>query len=213
MISFVYFDLGGVVVKDLYEADKWTDMKRDIGIKVENDKEFDQFWEKHEKEVCIAGKDVDTLIPLLEKKFHLSFPAGFSILADFVSRFESNKEIWPVLERIKQDCKIGLLTNMYPRMFSAIVEKGIMPPVDWDVIIDSSIEGRRKPNPDIFELAEQKADVKKDNILFIDNKIKNINAAKDFGWQTFFYDTGDHKKSCFELLDYYNQKNSAKVFK
>lgn len=205
MISFVYFDLGGVVVRDLYEADKWTKMKRDIGIKAEDDEEFDQFWGEHEEEVCVAGKDVDTLIPLLEKKFHLNFPAGFSILADFVSRFEPNKSIWPVLERIKQDCKIGLLTNMYPRMFSAITEKGIMPPITWDVIIDSSTEGCRKPNSDIFELAEQKANIKKDNILFIDNKMKNINAAKDLGWQTFFYDTGDHKRSCLELLDYYNQ--------
>jgi len=206
MISFIYFDLGGVVVRDLYEANKWIEMKRDIGINVENDKEFDQFWEKHEKEVCVAGKDVDILIPLLEKKFHLSFPADFSLLADFVNRFESNKSIWPILERIKQDCKIGLLTNMYPRMFSAIVEKGIMPPVNWDVIIDSSIEGRRKPNSDIFELGEQKANIKKDNILFVDNKMKNINAAKDLGWQTLFYDTRDHKRSCLKLLDYYNQK-------
>ena len=207
MISFVYFDVGGVAIRDLYEADKWTKMKRDIGIKAEDDKEFDEFWGEHEKEVCVAGKDVDTLIPLIEKKFHLIFPAGFSFLADFVSRFEPNKKIWPVLERIKQDCKIGLLTNMYPRMFSAIMEKGIMPPIAWDVIVDSSIEGRRKPNPGIFEFAEQKANVKKDNILFVDNKMENINAAKNLGWQSVFYDTGDHKKSCLELLDYYNQRN------
>jgi len=205
MISFIYFDLGGVVVRDLYEADKWTKMKRDIGIKAEDDKEFDQFWEEHEKEVCVAGKDVDSLIPLLEKKFHLSLPAKFSLLADFVSRFEPNKSIWPVLEKIKQNCKVGLLTNMYPRMFSAITEKGIMPSLTWDVIIDSSIEGRRKPNLDIFELAEQKANTKKENILFVDNKMKNINVAKNFGWQTLFYDTADHESSCQDLLEYYNR--------
>ena len=206
MISFVYFDVGGVVVKDLYGENKWTEMKRDIGIKAEDDKEFDQFWDKYEKEVCL-GRDVDTLIPLLEKKFHLNFPDGFSLLANFVSRFEPNKLIWPVLERIKQDRKIGLLTNMYPRMLSAITGKGIMPPVTWDAIIDSSIEGCRKPNSDIFELAEQRANVKKDNILFADNKMQNINAAKDLSWQTFFYDTKDHKKSCRNLLNYYNRNS------
>jgi FMN phosphatase YigB (HAD superfamily) len=205
MISFVYFDLGGVVVRDLYEANKWIDMKRDIGINVENDKEFDQFWKKHEKEVCVAGRDVDTLIPLIENKFHLSFPGGFSLLTDFVNRFEPNKSIWPVIDKIRQDCRVGLLTNMYPRMFSAIIEKRITPPITWDVIIDSSIEGCRKPDSDIFKLGEQKANVKKDNILFVDNEIKNINAAKDFGWQTFFYNSGNHEKSCFDLLRYYNQ--------
>ncbi len=205
MISFVYFDVGGVVVKDLYGENKWTEMKRDIGINVKNDKEFDQFWNKYEKEVCVAGRDVDTLIPLIEKKFHLSFPVGFSLLADFVSRFEQNKQIWSVIDKIKQDCRVGLLTNMYSRMFSAIVKKKIMPPITWDIIIDSSIEGCRKPDLDIFKLSEQKANVKKANILFVDNKIKNINAAKDFGWQVFFYDTANHKNSCHDLLEYYNR--------
>ncbi len=206
MISFVYFDVGGVAIRDLYEADKWTEMKRSIGIKAECDKKFDQFWKEHERDVCVGGKDTNTLNPLLEEKFHLAFPAGFSLLVNFVSRFEPNKSIWPVIESIKQDCKIGLLTNMYPRMLSAIMEKGIMPPANWDVIIDSSIEGCRKPDLDIFKLAEQKANAKKDNILFIDNKMENIDAARDFGWQAFFYDTGDHERSCLELLDYYNQK-------
>ncbi len=206
MISFVYFDVGGVAIRDLYEADKWAKIKRDIGIKTKDDEEFDRFWKERTKEICRGKKDVDTLIPSLEEKFHLDFPVGFSLLTDFVSRFEPNKSIWPVVESIKRDCKISLLTNMYPRMLSAITEKGIMPPTNWDVIIDSSIEGCRKPNPDIFELAEQKANVKKGNILFIDNKRENIDAAKDFGWQVLFYDTGDHEKSSLELLDYYNQK-------
>lgn len=204
MISFVYFDVGGVVVKDIYGENKWTETKRDIGINVENDEEFDQFWDKYEKEVCL-GRDVDTLIPLIEKKFHLSFPTGYSLLTDFLDRFEQNKQIWPVIERIKQNCRIGLLTNMYPRMLSAIMEKGIIPRINWDVIIDSSIEGCRKPSSDIFKLGEQKANVKNGNILFVDNKMKNINAAKDFGWQAFFYDTANHKNSCHNLLNYYNQ--------
>ena len=60
MISFVYFDVGGVAIDDVNETDRWLEMKREIGIIAENDKEFDQFYDEYEKEVCL-GKDIDTI--------------------------------------------------------------------------------------------------------------------------------------------------------
>lgn len=208
MISFVYFDVGGVVINDCKGNDKWEKMKRELGVKTEDNKAFDEFYDAYEKEVSL-GKDIDTIIPLIERKFHIIFPAGYSMLADFINRFEKNIYIQPVIDRIKQDCRMGLLTNMYPRMLSAMTEKGIMPEATWDVVIDSTVEGCRKPGLGIFELAEQKANAKGDEVLFIDNTIANINIAKDFGWQTFFYDSSNHKKSCSDLLDYYNRKQGT----
>ncbi|MFA4998704.1 MAG: HAD-IA family hydrolase [Candidatus Paceibacterota bacterium] len=204
MISFVYFDVGGVVINDCKGNDKWEKMMREIGIKKEDDDKFNEFYEKYEKEVSI-GKDIDSIIPLIKKIFGVNFPAGYSMLADFINRFEKNIYIQPVIDKIKQNCKMGLLTNMYPRMLSAMTEKGIMPEANWDVIIDSTVERLRKPDSAIFELAERKANAKKDEILFIDNTTVNINTAKDFGWRTFFYNSSDHKKSCADLLDFYEK--------
>lgn len=204
MVSFVYFDVGGVVIADVNGTDKWEEMKRSIGIRMKDNEEFDRFYSKYEKEACV-GRDIDTLIPLIAKKFHVNFPAGYSLLSDFINRFERNKFIWPVIEKIRQDSQIGLLTNMYPGMFSAIVKKGIMPEAIWNVIVDSSIEGCLKPGFKIFELALEKANVEKGNILFVDNKIKNTNAGKKFGWKTFFYDSSDHENSSQGLLNYYEK--------
>lgn len=202
MVSFVYFDVGGVVVSDFSGTNKWELMRRDIGITPEEDLEFNQFWDKYEKEVHV-GRDVDALIPLIKKKFNVDFPAGYSLLTYFVDRFEPNKPIWPVIDEIKQDCRIGLLTNMYPRMLSSMTKRGLIPPTSWDIVIDSSIEGCQKPDLDILKLAEQKAKIGKDQILFVDNTIENISAAKDFGWRTFLYDSSDHEKSSNEFLMYY----------
>ena len=82
MISFIYFDVGGVVIADVNSTDKWTKMKRDIGITAENDIEFDQFYSQYEKEVCL-GRDVDTIIPLIKEKFNVNLPSDYSLLADF----------------------------------------------------------------------------------------------------------------------------------
>lgn len=204
MISFVYFDVGGVVVADFSGTDKWAEMKRDIGITLEKDEEFDLFWDKYEKEVHV-GRDVETLVPFIAEKFHLNFSKDYSLLSDFINRFEQNTFIWPVVDKIKKSCRVGLLTNMYPKMLPTMTARRLMPPVSWDVVIDSSIVGCQKPNIDIYEIAEKKINAGKENILFVDNTLENIDTAKNFGWQTFLYDSRDHENSSRRLLDHYEK--------
>ena len=69
-ISFVYFDVGGVVINDCKGNDKWEMMRRDLGIKSEDDDKFNKLYDKYEKEVSV-GKDIDTIIPLIKEKFDI----------------------------------------------------------------------------------------------------------------------------------------------
>ena len=203
MISFVYFDVGGVAILDFSGTNKWTELKQELGITPEKDIEFEQFWKKYEAEVCV-GRNVESLLPLIKHQFGSKLPESYSLLIDgFVKRFEVNKSIWPVIEKIHQKCKIGLLTGQYPGMLDAIKKKGILPDVDWDVVIDSSIEGVTKPDKRIFELAESRSGFKGKDILFIENSPKHIEAAQKFGWFTFLYDPSTPEKSSQELLKRY----------
>ncbi len=187
MIKFVYFDVGGVVIKDFSGTNKWTELKRNMGIKPEKDDGFDEIFDKYEPEVCI-GRDVETLIPILQEKLKIRLPNNYSFLLDFVNRFEKNESIWPIVDKLKANRKIGLLTNMYPHMLDAILEAGLMPNIKWDVVIDSSIEKVRKPQSEMFQLAQDKCGFEGNEILFVENGVKHIEAAKQFGWKTFLYD-------------------------
>lgn len=207
VIKFVYFDVGGVAIMDFSGTDKWDQLKRELGIVPERKKEFDEFWDKYEREVCL-GRDVEGLIPLLEKKFGINLPDDYSLLRDgFVNRFEVNKSTWPVIEEIHGQCKIGLLTNQYTNMLDEILRQRLLPPANWDVVIDSSVDNVVKPDKQIFELGEERAGVKGKQILFVENGAKHVNAAKDFGWLTFLYDPKDSEKSSRELLNYFNEIN------
>lgn len=196
---FVYFDVGGVVVLDFSGTNKWTQLKRELGISQDKDNEFEDFWNKYEAEVNV-GRDVETLVPLIKQRFDSKFPDKYSFLIEgFVKRFEVNKSIWPVIDKIHKKCKIGLLTNMYPHMLNALKRSGLLPNISWDVIIDSSIVGIQKPDPRFFELAEKKAGVKGKEIFFVENTPSHSRAAKDFGWQTFLYDSAHPKESSIKL--------------
>lgn len=194
MIKFIYFDVGGVVVKDFSSTNKWEQLKKDLGVKKQYSKKFDDFFDRYERGVCL-GKNIQTLVPSLEQKFNLSLPKKYSFLHDFVNRFEKNKSIWSVIKKGKTKYKIGLLTNMYPNMLDLIKQKKLIPQVTWDIIIDSSIEKVAKPDNAIFELAQKRTGLKANEILFVENSKAHINTANLLGWKTFLYDSSDYEKS------------------
>ncbi len=188
MASFVYFDLGGVVILDFSGTEKWNQLQKEIGVPEEKGREFEAFFSGCEAGIC-TGREIETALPLLKRRFGVKIPQDYSLLTDgFLPRLNANRSIWPVIEKVRKGCRIGLLTNMYSHMLDAIREKGILPRVDWDVIIDSSVVGMKKPDQGIFELAEKRAGAKGEEILFVDNTRKHIEAAERFGWRTLLYD-------------------------
>ncbi|HTK03819.1 MAG TPA: HAD-IA family hydrolase [Alphaproteobacteria bacterium] len=203
MINFVYFDVGGVVIKDFSGTNNWEELQKEIGIKPEDYQKFDDFWDKYPVDTTC---DVETLKPFIKEEFGVKFPENYSLLIDgFVNRFEVNKSIWSTIEQIKGQTKIGLLTNMYPNLFSEIEKRKIMPEVKWDVIIDSSVVKLAKPDRKIFELAEKESDSKGKEILFVENSLGHVKAAQDFGWQTFLYDSKNPEKASKDLLECFEE--------
>ena len=54
----------------------------------------------------------------------------------------------------------------------------------FDDVIESSVEGIRKPNPEIYKLACQRISVEPENCLFIDDLGINLKPAKEMGMKT-----------------------------
>lgn len=185
-IEFVYFDIGGVLMLDFSGTDKWQQLQRELGVTKEHSPAFEEVWQKYRQRVCLDC-DVDTLLPEFAKATGLSFPESYSLLQDFLQRFEQNQSIHPVVQLAKAKYKVGLLTNMYPRMLAGIKQIQLIPEMTWDAEVDSSIVNAQKPDPHIFEIAEKLAKVQPEEIFFIDNTLENVAAAASRGWQTFHY--------------------------
>lgn len=203
MIKFVYFDVGGVVIHDFSKTNKWEVMRRDIGVTKKNETSFIKFWNESEGK-CSIDYAVDNLLPIFTQKFNLTFPEGYSMLEDFANRIEQNTSIWPLIQSIHKTMRVGLLTNMYVGMFSKIEEKNLLPHENWDVIVDSSKVGYRKPQKEIYKIAQEKAKVKNEEILFVDNLLENLEIPKRLGWKTFQYDPGNTEESNKELGKLFN---------
>jgi len=198
MISFVYFDIGGVAIKDFSKTDKWLKMNQDLGINPSNQHLFEELWNSVKDRVDL-DQDIDKLVPLLRTKVGLNLTDNFPWLDEFVDRFEPNYSLWSVIETIQKTAKVGLLTNMYPRMLDKIQGSGLLPPFNWDAIVDSSVVKVKKPDLGIYQIAQDRAGVNPHEILFVDNLQVNLDPAAALGWQTYLYDPADYQQSSDHL--------------
>ena len=202
-MKFVYFDVGGVLLKDLSDVDDgWEILLNNLKLKDNQKQRFDDFFKTFEKELDL-GKWIKEFPTIMRSEFNIKLPEKYSIVDELVNNFfVRNEEIWEIIKNTKKKYKLGLLTNMYAGMLDLIKKKKLIPDIDWDVAIDSSVEKCRKPDRKIYEIAEKKAEVKAEEILFIDNKKENLKIPQKMGWQTYWYDSSDYEKSNWKLEQY-----------
>lgn len=200
-ISFVYFDVGGVAIQDFSDSPKWDSMMDAMGIPASRRAEFDEYYHTLDTKFCL-GEHEDNYLSQMSAQFNLKLPDGFSMRGYFIDHFDKNKDLWPIIIKLAHTTKIGLLTDQYPGMLDQIITKKLFPPVVWDAIVDSTLVGYRKPAPEIYQIAQDRAGVPPQEILFIDNREKNLVPARELSWQTFLYDSSNYDQANLNLAKF-----------
>lgn len=195
-IQFIYFDVGNTLI-DCSTAfqDAATKFKLtidDIG------KVFDQNHDEITKG-CISAQE---LWQKCTEKYNLKSSQSFNFLNSWVSDYKPINEMHKLVYKIKSKFRIGLLSNIYPGMKPLIIERGLIPKIDYAIFIFSCDVGMMKQEQDIYELAVSKAGVKADQILFVDDRQDFLENAKKIHGKTFLFDFKSSKKSAEELEGY-----------
>lgn len=182
-IKFVYFDVNGCLVHFYQRA--FTALAADTGASP--DIIESTFWSNNDA-VC-RGK-----MTLEEFNIELARSAGVPSV-DWRKYYLDAVEIIPGMDElvrwVSQHYKVGLLTNIMPEFIPALRARGMLPDVDYAEIIDSSQVGAIKPEKQIFDLAAQRAGVRPEEILLIDDDRPNIMAADKLGWHVLWCDDYD----------------------
>lgn len=199
-ISFIYLDVGGVAIKDFSDTPKWDKMISEaLGIPLDLRNDFDQIFDEYEDDICQGKIEVDAIQPYLRERFGALIPDHFSMLDYMLDHFEKNDDMWKVIKKIDSSIPIGLLTDQYLGMFKGICDRGLLPKQDFATVVDSSVVGYRKPMIEIYQIAQDRANVPANEILFIDNRQKNLDPANKLGWQTYLYDSSDYVQANKDL--------------
>ena len=136
-------------------------------------------------------------------------PYGATFDLDFFLPWVSEAENDPdpamieVVNELRQaGYRVALLTNAV-REFRPVIEKTV-PIYDlFDVIIDSSEVGMRKPDKEIYDLTSQKLGAENSQCLMIDDLVANVHGAENAGMQGLLFTTSDETaaaiRSTFQL--------------
>ena len=88
-----------------------------------------------------------------------------------------------LLQKLKEKYKLYGLTNWSAEAFPIVFRQYAFFQL-FDGIVISGVEKMIKPDKKIFELMLERYHLKAENALFIDDNVKNIQAAKEMGFAT-----------------------------
>lgn len=192
-IEFVYFDMGNT----LFSFDEYYDAaSKEFGQPVEKVR---RLFVGGDDERCKGILSLDEIDRVFREQ--LEVPDDFKQKIDeyFAGFFRPIKVTHGLVNQLQGLYRLGLLTNIWGRLFKFAMASGCLPDVEWDVVIKSDEIKMIKPDRGIFELATERAGVEKKNILFTDDRVVNVEAAERFGWQAVLFETDMPEKSVAKI--------------
>lgn len=187
-IKFIYFDVGGVLLNWEKSLVKLAEKHNKTQKKV-----FDIFY-KYDPIFARGTHTADEMTKIMQKDLQID-DKNFDYIAYCSSQFIPIPEMHELVHELKHTHKIGLLTNLHTDTFDFIMQYGSVPDIDYHAIIKSYEVGFIKPEPEIYHIAQKKAGVAHEEILFIDDLAVNVEAAKKLGWQGYVFDKQNSKKA------------------
>ena len=195
MISVLYFDLGGVVF-DFHPINRLQKMSQASGLSMERLQTtlFDSGF----SDDCDAGlySAEDMYLSACER---LAWKPSYSdFQALWISAFSPNSSVIAVVRHLSTSYQIGLLTNNPPILREAlsVIE------ADFDTLFNPILFSGElkvaKPEPAIFHLAVQAVNCPAEQILFIDDSLRHLEAAQQVGLNTIHFTTSTALKKDLE---------------
>ncbi|ULR43903.1 HAD-IA family hydrolase [Rhizobium sp. K102] len=176
----------------------FTYLERDLGLRL--DLLQQAFFQTHWSDIVIGREGLEPRLSavLAEIAPHLSAATLIDYWFENDSRLDLN--LLEELAALRQGgVAVFLATNQEHRRARYLMEEaGLGAHVDG--IIYSAALGHRKPSPDFFRLATERAGAPPGEIGFIDDTAENIEAARQFGWNAAQWTAGTTLAGAFPAL-------------
>ena len=194
-IKFIYFDIGGVMC-DTSNYFKGVTTKFNIPLD-----EFINFWLGGDlADAMTRGKITpEEFWKQAIKKFDLKNAGNINFVESWMNDYKPRFEVHELVKKLFKKYKIGLISNLYHGMMPRLIEKGLIANIKYSTMVLSNKVGLRKPEKEIYELATNLAEVNIEEILLIDDRQDFIKAARDYGWQTVWFDLNNIDKSIKQI--------------
>jgi HAD superfamily hydrolase (TIGR01509 family) len=179
-VSFIFFDVNGCLVRFYQRA--FSRIAEDFDVP--SDVVETAFW--HFNDVACRGE-------LTARDFNEALAERIGVkdldwAKYYLEEAEAIAEMHEVVHWASQHYRVGLLTNIMPGLLNGLRSLNKVPALPYDAVVDSSELGLIKPEDAIYDLAQERAGVPANEILFIDDTKANLTAAEAHGWHVSWFD-------------------------
>lgn len=190
-VRFIYFDVNGCLVQFYHQA--FSRLAEATGSQA--DVVETAFWHYNDA-VCRGSMSLHDFNHALAERLGIKELNWQTFYLDAV---EPVAEMHELLKWASERYQIGLCTNIMPGFLQVMRERGLIPNLPYDAIVDSSEIGVIKPEPKMYEIATERAGVAPSEILLVDDARANLMGAEKAGWLTLWFDA------------YHAEESTAKV--
>ncbi len=186
MISGVFFDFGGVLLSSPFEAFEHYERKIRVPVgtirMINASNPDDNAWARLER----GELDIDSFVAEFESE---ADSLGFQLDGHEVLRClhgELRPEMVEALRRCREHFRTALLTNNFVTGSPDFSSGGSFAPVleYFDVVVESSVAGCRKPERRFYEIALEQAGLDASEVVFLDDLGVNLKPARELGMTT-----------------------------
>ncbi len=185
MIEAVLFDFGGVILSSPFEA--FAEYENEIGLPPDTIRKINatnpdtNAWAQFERREV----NPEEFVLLFERE---ALALGHELNAQRILE-GLHGSLRPVMVEALRKCsskfKTAMLTNNITPMGEQELDEEVENVVEiFDLLIESSIEGCRKPEEKFYEIACDRLNVKPENCVFLDDLGINLKPARAMGMTT-----------------------------
>lgn len=183
MIKAIVFDLGGVVfTPGAGSYDTRADLAQELKI---DTKKMHDFWFLRKKDMLTGKMSEENYLTELITLFGLevSLPELKKMIR---SPNVIDEEMVEIIKDLRENYIVFALTNDVSEWIQHRIEKFNLEDV-FEKIISSSDLGLAKPDPEIYLHLINELNINPEEIVFIDNRIENVEAAAGLGIKAFHF--------------------------
>jgi len=192
-VTFIYFDINGCLVRFYHRA--FSKLSAETGAPA--DIVETTFW-RYNDLVCRGEMTMEDFNYKLTTELKSTQPLDWTRY--YMETIEPIPAMHELVRWAATQYRVGLLTNIMPGFVDTMLERGLLPTASYETIIDSSVVGKIKPEPEIYTLATQKANCPPSEILFIDDARANLMAAEKQGWHVLWFDSYRPEESIERIM-------------
>jgi putative hydrolase of the HAD superfamily len=204
VIEAVLFDFGGVILSSPFEA--FAAYEKEIGLPTDTIRKINATDPDSNAWAQFERREVSTedFVLLFEEE---ALALGYELDAQRILEGlhgSLRPSMVEALSKCSSKFKTAMLTNNITPMGEQDLDEDVQKVVEiFDLLIESSIEGCRKPEEKFYEVACERLNVKPENCVFLDDLGINLKPARAMGMTTIkVIDPEDAIKELYEILGF-----------